>query len=89
MMELIPPLKPAAPLSVLANPPEVVDDNSLDQVLLDGGLRVAAREALPKLIGCDAPLVKPPTFETAESRTGVVLAVTLGSDARLGSPGNL
>jgi hypothetical protein len=34
MIELIPPLKPATPLSVLAKPPEVVDDSSLDQVLL-------------------------------------------------------
>ena len=89
IIELIPPLKPATPLSVLAKPPEVVDDSSLDQVLLVAGFLVAAREALPKLIGFDVPLLKPPMFETAESRTCVVVAVTFGTDGAFGRPGNL
>jgi hypothetical protein len=50
---------------------------------------VAAREALPKLIGCDVPLLKPPIFETAESRSGVVLAATFGTAGAFGRPGNL
>jgi len=88
-MELIPPLKPATPLSVLASPPEVVEDSSLDQALLVCGFLVAAREAVPKLIGCALPLLKPPIFETAESRSVVVVKAAFGPEGAFGSPGNL
>jgi hypothetical protein len=85
----IPPLNPAAPLSVPASPPEVVADRRLAKVPLDGGFLVAARDALPKFIDWVLPLLNPPIFETLELRVGVVLAVLVGTDGRPGSPGNL
>jgi hypothetical protein len=89
IIELIPPLKPAAPLSVPAKPPEVVEDNRLDHLLLVWTFRVAAREALPKLMGCTVPAFNPLDLATAESRSGVVVARPFGTDETLGSPGNL
>jgi hypothetical protein len=50
---------------------------------------VAAREALPKLIGFDVPLLKPPIFETVESLAGAVVAATFGTEGPFGRPGNL
>jgi hypothetical protein len=89
MSELIPPLKPATALSPPPIPPEVAPDRRFDQVLVVCGFRVAAREALPNLIGCAEPLLKPPILDAPELRIAVLLALAFGTDGTVGSPGKL
>ena len=89
MSEPTPPLKPAKALKEPPIPPEVLPDKRLDQVLVVAGFLVAAREALPKLIGWALPLLNPPNFDAAELRSSVVFELLLGTDGTAGSPGKL
>ena len=85
----IPPPKPVAALRLPAKPPELAPERRLDHELVDCGLFVAAREALPNLRGLSELLLNPLALEVPAARSGAVRLLPVGDVGVLGKPGNL